>query len=176
MRCTTYVGDADFEFGWRRCTRCRPPWDIVARRARKYAGMVMAGVAQLHLDPRLDPPLDPEATQAQAPTDTGHGRIATPCAGVLATVVSTGYIATHDTPEARQRRFEDDVEQPMRMSPSSSWVEGPLTWQCGRSLLCGTHLEHGGRVCEHRDSHRPQHLRLGCSIVWGILFRIKKVL
>ena len=28
-RCTTFVGDADFEFGWRHCTRCRPPWEIV---------------------------------------------------------------------------------------------------------------------------------------------------
>ena len=31
FRCTMFVGDADFEFGWRFCTKCRPPFVAVAR-------------------------------------------------------------------------------------------------------------------------------------------------
>ena len=60
-RCTTFVGDADFEFGWRCCTRCRPPFMTVARRARKIRDMVMARIHTLGLV--LEPPLDPKATR-----------------------------------------------------------------------------------------------------------------
>ena len=112
MRCTTYVGDADFEYGWRCCTRCRPPWDIVEGRARNVMGLVMAGVAQLHLDPPLDPPLDPEALRLRHLRRLAHrmdrrGHVMCRCS-----CDSCQYRIhrDYDTTEARQRRFNDDVE------------------------------------------------------------------
>ena len=109
MRCTTFVGDADFEFGWRHCTRCRPPWEIVARRARSIAGMVLASVAgRPPWEPGLglDPPLDHEETRLR------HLRIVArrmpPQCQCACDSCRYRVHLDHDTPRARQRRFDND--------------------------------------------------------------------
>ena len=104
MRCSTYVGDADFEFGWRHCTRCRPPWQMVARRARNIASMVSIGVADLG----LDPPLEREHTRLR------HLRILAgrtpPLCQCWCESCRYRVHLDHDTPRLRQQRFEEDCD------------------------------------------------------------------
>ena len=58
LRCETFLGDIDFEFGWRLCTRCRPPFVLVARRARRIREMVFDQIQEHGVE--FEPPLDPE--------------------------------------------------------------------------------------------------------------------
>ena len=103
MRCSTYVGDADFEFGWRHCTKCRPPWQMVARRARSIASMVNVGVADLG----LDPPLEREHTRLR------HLRILAgrtpPLCQCWCESCRYRVHEDHDTPRLRQQRFAEDI-------------------------------------------------------------------
>ena len=108
-RCTKFVGDADFEFGWRHCTRCRPPWEIVARRARSIAGMVLASVAgRPPWEPGLglDPPLDHEETRLRHLRILA-GRMPPQCQCSCESCQYRVHL-DHDTPQARQRRFAED--------------------------------------------------------------------
>ena len=59
LRCETFLGATDFEFGWRLCTRCRPPFVLVTRRARRITQMILDLIQERGLE--FDPPLDPEA-------------------------------------------------------------------------------------------------------------------
>ena len=103
MRCSTYVGDADFEFGWRHCTKCRPPWQMVARRARSIASMVNVGVADLG----LDPPLEREHTRLR------HLRILAgrtpPLCQCWCESCRYRVHEDQDTPRLRQQRFAEDI-------------------------------------------------------------------
>ena len=110
MRCSTYVGDEDFEFGWRHCTRCRPPWDMVARRARSIAGMVVASAnGRPPYEPGLglDPPLDHEMTRLR------HLRIlagrAPPLCQCWCESCQYRVHEDQDTPRLRQQRFAEDI-------------------------------------------------------------------
>ena len=105
FRCTTFVGDADFEFGWRFCTRCRPPFVTVARRARSIMHMVMARIQQLGLV--LDPPMDPEATRLR------HlgiiARSMPPWCQCACDRCLYRIRFDHDTPAARRQRHANDL-------------------------------------------------------------------
>ena len=104
FRCTTFVGDADFEFGWRFCTRCRPPFVLIARRARMIVHMVMARIEELGLE--LDPPLDPEATRLR------HlgilARMMRPWCQCACDRCLHRIRFDHDTPAVRRQRSSED--------------------------------------------------------------------
>ena len=111
MRCSTYVGDEDFEFGWRHCTRCRPPWDMVARRARSIAGMVVASAnGRPPYEPGLglDPPLDHEMTRLRHLRILA-GRMPPQCQCSCESCQYRVHL-DHDTPRLRQQRFEEDCD------------------------------------------------------------------
>ena len=133
FRCTTFVGDADFEFGWRFCTRCRPPFVAVARRARSIMHMVMARIQ--HLGLVLDPPMDPEATRLR------HlgiiARRMPPWCQCACDRCLYRIRSDHDTPAARRQRHIEDLVAVYRTISIPSSCLKRLEWRCGRSLLCG---------------------------------------
>ena len=105
FRCTSFAGDADFEFGWRFCTRCRPPFVLITRQARKIVQMVLARIDELGLE--LDPPLDAEATRVR------HLGILTrrmrPWCQCACDRCLRRVRFDHDTPAARRQRMAEDL-------------------------------------------------------------------
>ena len=106
FRCTTFLGDTDFEFGWRFCSRCRPPFVLVTRRARRITRLVLACIQELGLE--LDPPLDPETSRLR------HlgilARRMRPWCQCICDRCLHRIRFDHDTPAARRQRDAEDLQ------------------------------------------------------------------
>ena len=106
FRCTTFLGDTDFEFGWRLCTRCRPPFVLITRRARRITQMVFERIEELGLV--LNPPLDPE-TQRLRHLSILSRRMRPWCQCACNRCLYRIRF-DHDTPAARRQRSEEDTQ------------------------------------------------------------------